>query len=239
MSTDTSNVTPEEIHAYFDDELPADRAGAVAKALEGRAELSAEYGQLGGLRAVLSASTDAEARAMPAARFEQIWDEIDRAIERDERLQAEADRGVSIWTRLWTALRPARLPLLAAAGAAAVTVVVIGTGPEAPNNPDSVASVDEHETPAPGGEAPSENPAPSDTRAEPSKLAVANPGKAPAAEPTPPSELVPMPVPDSSDAEIHGIEFGGKNGRIGHTGTVTVLYVEEDDAQSTNSERSL
>ena len=47
-----------------------------------------------------------------------------------------------------------------------------------------------------------------------------------------------MPVPETNDAEIHGIEFGGRNGRIGHSGTVTVLYVE-DDAQSTNSERSL
>ena len=47
-----------------------------------------------------------------------------------------------------------------------------------------------------------------------------------------------MPVPQSNEAEIHGIEFGGKHGRISHTGTVTVLYVEEDETPP-NSERSL
>jgi hypothetical protein len=51
-------------------------------------------------------------------------------------------------------------------------------------------------------------------------------------------ELPPMPVPDSADVEIHGIEFGGKGGRISNSGTVTVLYVEEE-AQSADSERSL
>ncbi|MCA9651861.1 MAG: hypothetical protein H6712_09035 [Myxococcales bacterium] len=234
MSTETSQaVQAVDLHAYFDGELSAEQAEAMAAAVTEHPELELEHEQLGGLQAALRASLEAEARAVPAARFEQIWDEIDRAIERDSRLQAEADRGVSVWSRLWAALRPVRVPLMAAAAAAAVTVIVIGSGPEAPNKSESVASVDEREAPAPEAEAP-RAPEP-----EPTKLADANPGRVSPPPSTPESEIPPMPVPESSDAEIHGIEFGGKNGRIGHTGTVTVLYVEEDDAQSTNSERSL
>lgn len=230
-----SSVTARQLHAYLDDELSTAEAATVAAALEEHAELRAEHEQARGLGAIVCASLEAEARAVPAARFEQIWDEIDRAIERDSRLQAEADRGVSIWSRLWAALKPARVPILAAAGAAAVTLVVVSTGSEEPNKTESVASVDEREAPATEPEA-SPDPVP---EAEPDKLADGESVKAPPSPSEPTPEIVPMPVPENSDAEIHGIEFGGKNGRIGHTGTVTVLYVEEDDAQSTNSERSL
>jgi hypothetical protein len=40
------------------------------------------------------------------------------------------------------------------------------------------------------------------------------------------------------EAEIHGVEFSGQTGRISKTGTVTVLYLEEE-AQPKDTERSL
>lgn len=229
MTTEPSNtVTPQDLSAYFDEELTAEQAEAVALALAEDPQLRSEHAQLGTLGGVLRSALEVEAQAVPAARFEQIWDEIDRAIERDARLQAEANRNASIWTRLWAALRPVRVPVLAAAAAAAVAIVVLGRGAEAPNNPESTPSVAETSQPTP---APVVAPP-----AQPDRLALEGPAK-----PVPSAtdaKLAPMPVPQSNEAEIHGIEFGGKQGRISHTGTVTVLYVEEDETPP-NSERSL
>lgn len=230
MSTEPSKtVTPQDLSAYFDEELTPEQAEAVAVALAEDSRLRSEHAELGMLGGVLRSALDAEAQAVPAARFEQIWDEIDRAIERDARLQAEANRNASIWTRLWAALRPVRVPVLAAAAAAVVAVVVLGPAADAPNNPADTPSVAEASQPTPM--APVVVPP-----AQPHRLALEAP-----VEPAPSAvdaKLPPMPVPQSNEAEIHGIEFGGKQGRISHTGTVTVLYVEEDETPP-NSERSL
>lgn len=230
MSTEPSTtVTPQDLSAYFDEELSPEQADAVARALAEDPGLRREHAELGLLGGALRAALDAEAQAVPAARFEQIWDEIDRAIERDARLQAEANRHASIWTRLWAAFRPVRIPALAAAAAAAIAIMVLGPGAGEPNNPRSAPSVAEVTPPAPS--------ATGAPPAQPERLAVDDLGSRPPA-PSVDSKLPPMPVPDSSEAEIHGIEFGGKHGRISHTGTVTVLYVEEDETPP-NSERSL
>lgn len=239
MSSEPSTgITPNDLHAYFDDELLPDQAATVAEAIEADPALHTELTQLRGMRGVVDASFEAVAQAVPSARFEQIWDEIDRAIERDERLQAEADRNASVWTRLWAALRPARIPALAAAAAAVVTVLVVGPasdGPDPANKAESVASVEPEATPS----SPDATPAPSQSM--PDQIA-AVPTPAPPSPskgaPEPEPLLDPMPVPQTHEAEIHGIEFGVRSGRISNNGTVTVLYVEEDDAP-TNSERSL
>lgn len=226
MTTETSNpVTPEELSAYFDDELDSGRAEAITRALEQDPELRDEHAGFGLLRGTVRASLEAEAASVPAARFEQIWDQIDRAIERDTRLQTEANRSDSIWTRLWAALRPVRVPVMVAAATAAIVAVVVTPGADGPNNPEDVPSVAEGKLPV---TAPQVTP-----RVVPDRLAVKEP-----TAPEPDAKLRPMTVPETSEAEIHGIEFGGKNGRISNTGTVTVLYVEEDETP-TNSERSL
>jgi negative regulator of sigma E activity len=236
MNTEPSKpVTSQDLSAYFDGELPPEDAEAIALALAEDPQLRTEHAELGLLRGTVCAALEAEAQAVPAARFEQIWDEIDRAIERDARLQAEANRNASIWTRLWAALRPIRLPMLAAAAAATIAVLVVRPGSDEPNKPEDAPSVAEGSPPTPET-APAVAPT-----VEPDRLAVKEPS-VPIAPPEPQSpidtKLPPMPVPETSEAEIHGIEFGGKHGRISNTGTVTVLYVEEDETP-TNSERSL
>lgn len=236
MSTESGHgVTPQDLYAYFDDELSDDRAQVVAQALAQDADLLREHEQLFGLRDTVRASLEAEAEAVPDARFEQVWDEIDRAIARDARLQAEADRGASIWTRIWAAFAPVRVPVFAAAAAAAVTVVIVSMGDDgASNNPPSVASVDEQpaETPVAPKTAPSEG---GSEHTQPDRLVQATP--TPAKPPESETEFTPMVVPESSEVEIHEIDFGGRQGSISNSGTVTVLFV--DDEEPTNSERSL
>ena len=59
----------------------------------------------------------------------------------------------------------------------------------------------------------------------------------------PPASLPePLPVPDSNEADVERIEFGGASGRIskieGVRGTTTVIWIEEDE-EPIDSERSL
>jgi len=170
---------------------------------------------LGLMRDALGASLTAEAARVPEARFEQIWDEIDRSISQDASRPTAAP--ASFWQRVWAAFQPFRMPALAAAGAAAVALVALQMGsPEPVNEPPTVASVPK--------------------TAEPTPRDVQAPAPTPA--PNPPAIAESFPSPPAAEAEIHGIEFGGKQGRISQTGVVTVLYVEEDTSAQ-KSERSL
>ncbi|MCX4245936.1 anti-sigma factor family protein [Paraliomyxa miuraensis] len=230
MTTEIPNddIVLQDLGAYFDDELSPERAQSVGAALEADEKLRTEHLELGALRGVVRAALEAEAKAIPAARFEQIWDEIDRAIERDARLQAGADRNVSIWTRLWTALRPLRMPAVIAAGAAAIAVIVVRPSSEGPNNPEGIASVAPSPRPEVGqSDAP---PKAEQKRVVQVPLAMEPDGTD--------HSIAPMPVPENNEVEIHGIEFGAGSGSISSNGTVTVLYVEEDE-EPTISERSL
>jgi hypothetical protein len=164
------------------------------------------------MQRLVSRSMEMRAAEVPRARFEQIWDEIDRTIAKDAVTPAAAP---SFWSRVRAAFKPLRVPAMVAAGAAAVAVIGmrLGSG-DAVNQDTTVASVPE--------------------------VAPVQPEAKPA--PTPPTPVAPaiaeaLPAPKAADAEIHGVDFGGKNGRISHTGVVTVLYVEDDTTPK--SERSL
>ncbi len=116
-----------------------------------------------------------------------------------------------------------------AAGVALVVMVARpGQSPSDSNAGGPIASKDA------SAEAPTDpmpDPAPA---APPTQIADA----APAAPPMP----GPLPAPESNDAEIERIEFGGASGRISHIegvrGTTTVIWVEEDE-EPADSERSL
>jgi hypothetical protein len=177
---------------------------------------------MGTMRSLVSRSLELRANEVPRARFEQIWDEIDRSIDVEQRA-ARAAVPVSIWSRLSDAIRPFRTPVLAAAGAAALAVAVVQfTGPSDVNQDPQVASVPQ---PPPTTVTPDKAPTTPNT-----ELAQRQPE-------SPPTPEV-FPTPKASAAEIHSIEFGGKAGRISQNGTVTVLYVEEGESPQ-KSERSL
>jgi hypothetical protein len=224
-----SDVSDETLHAFFDGELSTAEAQEVERAIGEDPELEAEFRQLGLLGGLVTHGLARKANQVPQARFEQIWDQIDRAIAQDTQASESKELGLSIWARVWAAFRPLRLPVAAAAAAAAVTVFVVGQGDPDPNsdtNKEMQAVVEEEPTPTP----------------DPGTVEHSPPTPAPdeikVADATPPAELAPMPVPDTADVEIHNIEISGGGGRISSTGTVTVLYVEEEPAQ-VDSERSL
>ena len=215
------NRRDQKLQMFFDDELDGGEKDEFARELDRDPELRRHLDQMGTMRNLVSRSLELRASEVPRARFEQIWDEIDRAIDVEQRA-ARAAAPVSIWSRLSAATRPFRTPLLTAAAAAAIAVVVVQfTGPSDVNQDPQVASVPEAQ---PSKVAPEPGPTPNDQLAQ--------------REPEPPPTPEVFPAPKAASAEIHSIEFGGKAGRISQNGTVTVLYVEEDESPQ-KSERSL
>ena len=223
-----TGVNQEDLELYFDGELTGAEAQELAAQIEAQPELAAELDKLGSLRGVVSAALMHKADEVPQARFEQLWDEIDRSLDQEEsRQRVAASEAPSFWSRLRGVLGPLRVPAMVAAAAVAVTVVVMRTGGDAstPNNPPAVASEQgqrEVSTPMPAADQP-----------QPSGSKMAQAPEAP-----PEAESKVFEAPEPGQADIESIQFGGKNGRIGRAGTVTVLYVEEDD-ESIETERSL
>lgn len=222
-----TGVNYEDLELYFDGELTGAEAQELAAQIEAQPELAAELDKLGSLQRVVGAALMHKADEVPQARFEQLWDEIDRSIDREEsRQRVAAAEPPSFWARLRGLFGPLKVPALAAAAAVVVTVVVMQTGDDATtNNPPAVASQEEQP------ESSTKMPAPAQPEESGSKMA-----QAPKAQPEPPTKAFEAPEPGQAD--IESIQFGGKNGRIGRAGTVTVLYVEEDD-ESIETERSL
>jgi negative regulator of sigma E activity len=213
----------QRLQMLFDEELDDGDAAEVAREVDRDPELRRHLEQMGTMRDLVSRSLELRASEVPRARFEQIWDEIDRSIDAEQKA-ARAAVPESTWSRVWAAFRPYRTPVLAAAGAAALALVVVQfTGDDGMNRDSPIASVPET-PPAQGLPETGPTPAPSVEIAQ----------RMPEA-PTPPEVF---PTPKAASAEIHSIEFGGKAGRISHNGTVTVLYVEEGDSPQ-KSERSL
>lgn len=211
----------QKLQMYFDEELDRPEAAEFAREVDRDPDLRHHLEQMGTMRNLVSRSLEMRASEVPRARFEQIWDEIDRGIEAEQRA-ARASGPESIWSRLLTAFRPYRVPTLAVLGAAAVAVAVVQfTGTQSVNEPSQVASV----------------PGPPPSTATPEVGSTPPPQNAIAQrDPEPPAEV--FPAPKAAEAEIHSVEFGGKAGRISQNGTVTVLYVEEGDTPQ-KSERSL
>ncbi len=210
----------ENLHAYFDGEL-LDKERAALEATLGD-DAQATLGELSLLRQAIVTGLEAEAEKVPEARFEQIWDEVERTLVRDARLQEAADTDASVWGRLAAFFkRPLMAPTAVLAGVAAAFAMYVGTGESeiGENTEVAVASNDE-----PAVEA-ADDPMPI----------------------SPPTDRIAAVVQAddqvfNSEAEIERIEFGGKTGRIdrieGKQGITTVIWITEDD-EITDSERSL
>ncbi len=220
MTRLSKTISEEQLSAYFDGELgPEERAEVeqwLARDAAGRATLA----ELGVMRDAIGASLAAEAAKVPQARFEQIWDEIDRTLDRETAAHQPAAPMPSLWTRMLGVLRPVWAPAVAVAGVAAVLIAVVSNNPVS-NNPA-------------GNNLASNNPAapansPDSAASKPAQPVL----EAPAIAVVPEVEAA-FPAPDMHEAEIERIEFGGRNGRIGtiegKRGTTTVIWVSDEDA---------
>ncbi len=208
-----NSIPEEKLSAYFDGELePAEHEEVeqwLARDPAGRATLV----ELGMMRDALDASLASEAARVPQARFEQIWDEIDRTLDRETAAHVPAAAAPSMWARMLSVLRPAWAPMAAVGGVAAVLIVVASNGAVTPTNTDGAVASKPTPVVAPAATDP--------VASIPSALAVA------------PDIEATFPAPDMHEAEIERIEFG-KNGRIGtiegKAGTTTVIWISDEDA---------
>lgn len=207
---------PQQLNAFLDDELSAPERAEVERLLTTNPEASAYLAGLKALQGAVVAGFEAEAAKVPEARFEQIWDEIERTLDRDLRLQKAPEPAPSLWARLRGALRPVFVPVASVAAVAGVLAVLWGGRGAVDGPADTAPTVA--------------------TKAAPEQPVLADSSK-PAAEE---HELV-LPEPNGGPAHIQRIDWGVKSGRIseieGKRNTTTVIWISDDDPSS--SERSL
>lgn len=132
--TDRDLERAKYLHAFFDGEVVGDERRAFEASLASDDDARGALAELGLLRRAVVASLDAEAQRIPEARFEQIWDEIDRTLDRDVRLQQAAETNVSLWSRVTAVLRPLWVPAAAAVGVAVAVAFLITSHGEEPSS---------------------------------------------------------------------------------------------------------
>lgn len=229
-----------DLQAYFDGEMNAAERERFEAELKQNPELETELAEIGIMRELLVGELEAEAKDVPEARFEQIWDEIDASIDRESRLQESAGTRPSLWARVLPYLRPAALPVAATAAAAAFVVLVVNASGDPSNSEPATASNDAVQAPAPKtakAPAPDSGAAKAPAVSPPTQIAQAGDP-----QPTDEGAATEFEAPKSNEAEVERIEFGGHSGHIeqleGSKGTTTVIWIEEDD-EPVDSERSL
>lgn len=248
MSQASAHEIDEQISAYFDGELDESVRARVEAELGDDEELAARFADLQFMREMVVGDLEHQAERVHEARFEQIWDNFDAALERESRLQEAAEAPPSLWQRFSEWVRPMRIPI-AAIGAAGVLALVFARSVGAPDDGGDSAELasntqEERTSEDQAGEektdpAAHEGAKPSKERAPAPKIAVApDPDQNPE-DPEQDPEMFPQPTP--GEAEIRHIEFGGRSGTIsqveGSRGTTTVIWVTDDDP--VDSERSL
>ncbi len=231
----------ERLQAYFDDELKADDRAAVERDMAADSTLRGQIENLRFTRAMVTGGLSAQAESVHEARFEQIWEGFDRQVDRESRLQHAADSRLGIAGNLVKLLRSIRVPVLAAAAGAAAVVFFVrdpGESEQRSANKFSASASNESATQTPSEAI--------DVREPVAHLPLPLPLPLPLiAEAGPPSGTVEdelFTMPESNNAEIETIEFGGLSGSVaqieGTRGTTTVIWVVEDE-ELIDSERSL
>ncbi len=199
--------TEEQLSAYIDGELGPEERAEVDQWLARDPKARALVAEFGLLRGAVTAGFEAEAAKVPEARFEQIWDEIDRALDRETAVHPTTQPTPSLWSRMLGVLRPVWVPVAATAAVAAVVVGIVGSG-----------AITRTDGPAPQPALASNEVAPVPVLADSKPIVEVDPV---------------VPAPALGEAEIERIEFGSKAGRIGtiegKRGTTTVIWISEDE----------
>lgn len=246
MSQSHASEIDQQLSAFFDGELEEAR---LAEDIEHDPELASKLADLEFMRTIVVGALERQAERVPEARFEQIWDNFERTLERESRLQEAAEDPPHWWQRLLAWARPLRVPLATVAAAGVLALVFArsidtpdGGESQAENSVEQPASEQPPTEPQPSVSPPSLSPIdePPSRGSEVPQIAVApdeispRPGEQP--------ELEDFPQPEPGEAEIKRIEFGGRSATIsqieGSRGTTTVIWVTEDE-EPVDSERSL
>jgi len=212
----------ERLQAYFDGELDQAQAAKMAEQLGADPELAQRVDDLTFLSEMVRGTLEHESKALPQARFEQIWERFDSRMAREARLQDTAGQRERMPAKLKRWFAAVKVPLAVGAAAAVVVgVTVVGSN----NGPDMASN----------------QPASAPALAQPS-LQTPPPAPRLAAGPMTPTPNTDAFDAKSNEADIEQIEFGGRSGTVsqfhGSRGTTTVIWVQEDD-EPIDSERSL
>jgi hypothetical protein len=232
MTRSSVPALAERLQAYFDDELGPGERDQMAAQLQADEELAGEVESLAFMRELVVGTLEREGEEVPQARFEQIWDEFDASVSREERMRHTTETTApSLWDRVGRLFSVVKVPLAVGAAAAAVVALTV-VMPSSPSNPaNDVAAAGANNGDGGASKPATEAPTP-DASPEP-RLAVAP-------EPEPMEDEFSSPT--SNEATIERLEFGGRSGTISHIqgtrGTTTVIWVQED-AQPLDTERSL
>lgn len=213
-----------QMSAYFDGELDDAARAEFEAAVAADPALQAMLDDFAHLQTAVRADLEAEAAGVPAARFEQVWDEVERAI---SRAPATVASNPTLLERLGALLGGWRAPAAVAVGACAVAFVIYGPNAGAPG-PDAGMVAEAQPSPSPED-------GPSSADASPSLEGLA---AAPGAAQDAVKKETPFPVVSESDATIDSVDANGADVRVdrlgegdGRTGTV-VIFVEELDEEA-------
>jgi anti-sigma factor RsiW len=257
------------LHAYADRELEAAAERALEARLAAESPLRAHLEEIRAAGRWVSVEAEREARTLPTARFEQLWDDLEAQLAKDA-VPARAARAARTsatetpeaaggWAAVWERLRwPAGFAAAAAAAAVVFTVIAPGApsdpaagqgqGGVAQSGAEDAVGADPAGRPAhaPRGASPKAGEGATGLaggEASSPELRIAEASPKPevgsAGLPTPVDDL---PAPDSNDADIERIEFSGASGQISRIEGVrgtTTVIWVEEDDQPADSERSL
>lgn len=213
-----------QMSAYFDGELDDAARDEFEAAAAADPALQAMLDDFAHLQTAVRADLEAEAADVPAARFEQVWDEVERAI---SRAPAAMEPTPTLMERLGALLGGWRAPAALAAGACAVAFVIYGPQGGSPE-PDGgmVAETQPSAPPVDGPPSVDASPSLEGLAAAPESATDAAAGQ------------TSFPVVSESDATIDSVDANGANVRVdrlgegdGRTGTV-VIFVEELDEEA-------
>lgn len=196
------NFDEQRLHAFFDGELSPQERAEVEQTLARDPAARAYVDGLRLLQGAVGAGFEAEAAKVPEARFEQIWDEIERTLARES---VREGARASWWTRLRGALRPALWTGAAVGAAAAVALLVRGPA-EAPSSPDPVVAAKQA----------ADEPVLSDSPRPEPEVVLPEPGGGPA--------LIQRIQWSGKSGRISEIE--------GKRSTTTVIWISDDDEKS-------
>ncbi len=190
--SEPQNARETQVSALFDSELDEATSAEVERALADDPMLSEDLEDFGHLKRAIVADLEREASEVPGARFEQVWDEIERGIAASTAESVQENRGLR--GLFETLLSGWRAPLTVGAAACVVAVVVF-RGPSDGDDGGLVATApDAVETAGPAAEAP---PTPGVKEAPPAA-----------------GTLVSYERPEVFDGEVEAVEFSGVRGQI-------------------------